>query len=85
MYYHNIKMRIIITGVAIGFFAAVFLSMYAENLFNYKLPYFIIYGIIGPFLAAVAILVLTLARKGEEKRNGIDWWEEEHTRQQREM
>ena len=70
-------MRPIITGVCIGFFAAIFLSMYAEYIFKYKLPFVLIYGIIAPFLAAIAILILILANRGERKRSGLDLWEQE--------
>ncbi|HLC68022.1 MAG TPA: hypothetical protein VJI12_04030 [archaeon] len=69
-------MKPIVTGVAIGFFAAFFLSMYAEFLFTYKLPFALIYGVIAPFLSAIAILVLVIADKAERKRSGLDWFEE---------
>ena len=68
-------MKPIIPGLSIGFFAAIFLSMYAEYLFPQKLPLVLIYGIIGPLLAAIAILVLILLDKAERKRSGLDWEE----------
>ena len=71
-------MRIVITGVCIGFFAAFFSSMYAEYLFNYRLPFAIIYGIIAPFLSAISVLVLIIADKNERKRSGLDWFEEKN-------
>ena len=69
-------MKTVLTGVCIGFFAAFFLSMYAEFLFTYRLPFVIIYGIVAPFLSAIAILVLTIANKSERRRSGLDWFEE---------
>ena len=70
-------MRIIITGISVGVFAAFFLSMYAEFLFTYRLPFVLIYGIVAPFLSSIAILVLTVANRNERKRSGLDWFEEE--------
>jgi hypothetical protein len=67
-------MRMIVTSIAIGFFSAIFLSMYAEYIFSYKLPLVIIYGIIAPFLSAVALVVFILSKREEKKRDG--WLEE---------
>lgn len=70
-------MGIVINGVGIGFFAAFFISMYGNWLFNYQLPFVIIYGIIGPFLSAIAIGIQVLVRKEKEKRDRVEGYVED--------
>ncbi len=69
-------MGVIINGIGIGFFAAFFISLYAQFLFNYILPFIIIYGILAPFLTAIAIGVQLLWKKDKEKRDRIEGYEE---------
>ncbi len=69
-------MRMIVTSIAIGFFAAIFLSMYADYLFGYKLPLAIIYGMLAPFLSACALVVFILSKRQERKRAGLNWMED---------
>lgn len=66
-------MRPILTGICIGLSAAIFVSMYAQYLFDLTLPYIVIYGIIAPLISAIATFVLALSDKNERKRNGLDW------------
>ena len=70
-------MGMIINGIGTGFFTAFFISMYAQNLFHYTLPFVLIYGMIGPFLTAVAIGIQLLIKKA--KRDGVDGYEETET------
>ena len=69
-------MRMIVTSIAIGFFSAIFLSMYADYLFSYRLPLAIIYGMIAPFLSACALFVFMLSNREERKRAGLNWLED---------
>ncbi len=67
-------MGAIINGIGVGFFAAIFIAIYAEGLFNYLLPIWIIYGILAPFFSAVAIAAFVISSK-KERRN-LEWFEE---------
>ena len=69
-------MNVIVNGIGIGFFAAIFISLYAQGLFNYILPLPIIYGIFAPLISAIAITLMILSRREEKDRN-LEWWEAE--------
>lgn len=66
-------MGIIVKGVEAGFLVAVFVSLYAEGLFGYILPLPIIYGILAPLFAAIAIFIMMLSKKDETR---MRWTEE---------
>jgi len=68
-------MGVIFEGIGIGFFAALFISLYAEGLFNSILPFWLIYGILAPFFAAITIGILTFSNKEERDKN-LEWFEE---------
>lgn len=68
-------MGVIFEGVGIGFFAALFISMYAQALFNSILPFWLIYGILAPLFAAISIAILTFSKKDQRDRN-LEWFEE---------
>ncbi len=67
-------MGMIINGVGLGLLSAVFISLYAEGLFNALIPFWIIYGIFAPLISAIAITIGMLAKK---KPGDIEWWEKE--------
>ena len=68
-------MGVIFEGIGIGFFAAIFVSLYGQGLFNYLLPFWLIYGILGPLFAALVIAALTFSKKDERDRN-LEWFEQ---------
>ena len=68
-------MGVIFEGIGIGFFAALFISLYGEGIFNYILPFWLIYGILAPLFAAITIAILTFSRKEERSKN-LEWFEE---------
>ncbi|KHO47653.1 MAG: hypothetical protein QT00_C0002G0313 [archaeon GW2011_AR5] len=68
-------MGAIFEGIGIGFFAALFISLYAEGIFNSVLPFWLIYGILAPLFAAIVIAILTFSKKDERDRN-LEWFEE---------
>jgi hypothetical protein len=70
-------MGILINGIGVGFFSAFFLSMYAEALFHYTLPFVLIYGMIGPFITAIAIGIQLLIKKA--KHDEVEGYEETDT------
>ena len=67
-------MGVVVTGGGIGFFAAVFVTMYANGLFHQQIPVIVIYGIVGPFIAAVSIFVMILLDKKEREKAERDIW-----------
>ena len=67
-------MGIILNGIGIGFLLALFISIYAEGFFGYTLPWPVIYGILAPLFAAIAIFLFMLSKKDESDR--ISWTEE---------
>ena len=69
-------MGVIVNGVGVGFFAAIFISLYMQGLFNFVLPLPIIYGIFAPLISAVAIFLMIISRRQEKDRN-LEWWEEQ--------
>ena len=69
-------MGVVINGIAIGFFAAIFISLYTQGLFNYILPLPIIYGIFAPLISAVSIFLMIVSRR-QEKDRSLEWWEDE--------
>ncbi len=68
-------MGVIFEGVGIGFFAALFVSIYAQGFFNSILPVWLIYGILAPLFAAITIAILTFSKKDERDKN-LEWFEE---------
>ena len=62
-------MGVIFEGVAIGFFAALFVSLYAQGIFSFVFPLWLIYGILAPLFAAVAVSILTFSEKDERNRS----------------
>lgn len=68
-------MGVIFEGIGIGFFAALFISLYVEGIFSYILPFWIIYGILAPLFAAIAIAILAFSKKDERDKN-LEWFEE---------
>lgn len=67
-------MGVIVNGIGVGFFAALFLSMYTEGIFNYVLPFWLIYGILAPLFGAIAMSILLLSQKKKDKN--LEWFEE---------
>ena len=67
-------MGLIINGIAMGFFAGIFVSLYTQGLFGYALPLPIIYGIFAPLISAIAITLMVVSRK-QEKDRSLEWWE----------
>jgi hypothetical protein len=68
-------MGIIFNGIGIGFFAALFVSLYAQGIFNYILPFWLIYGILAPLFSAITIAAALFSKRGEKDRN-LEWFEE---------
>ena len=68
-------MGVIFEGLGIGFFAALFVSMYAQGIFKFVLPFWLIYGILAPLFSAVVISVFILSKKDERDKN-LEWFEE---------
>ena len=66
-------MGVIINGVGIGFFSAIFISLYVVGFFNALLPIWLIYGILAPLISAIAITIGMLSKK---KPGDVEWWEE---------
>lgn len=69
-------MGAIINGIITGFFAAIFVSMYADFLLNYILPVWIIYGILAPLFSAIAITIFLYLQRKKKEQYGVQWWEE---------
>lgn len=68
-------MGVIFNGIGIGFFAALFVSLYGQGLFNYILPFWLIYGILAPLFAAITIAVFSFSKKDQRDKN-LEWFEE---------
>jgi hypothetical protein len=58
----------ILNGLGIGFFVAIFLSMYLKEFFNLIIPIYIVYGIIAPLLSAIFIFIFITLDERERKR-----------------
>lgn len=66
-------MGMIVNGVGVGFFAALFISLYAEGFFNHIFPVWLIYGILAPLFSAIALTLMLVSRKKEKP---VAWYEE---------
>ena len=60
--------HLIINGIGIGFFTALFASMYLDVYMNLVIPLFLVYGILAPLLSAVFVTIFMLRNKGEKQR-----------------
>ncbi len=67
-------MGIILNGIGVGFFVAVFLTVYLNGFFQQQVPIVLIYGIFGPLSAAIIISVLILYDKKERKKAEVPFW-----------
>ena len=67
-------MGVILNGAGIGFFVAVFFAVYANGFFQQQIPILLIYGIIGPFIAAIIVFLLMMYDKQERTKAEIPFW-----------
>jgi len=63
------KMRhVIINGVGIGVFIALFASIYLKEFMNLVMPITLVYGILAPLISAVFVTIFMLRSKEEKQR-----------------
>jgi len=66
--------NIIINSLGLGFFIAIFISLYLKEFLNFVMPVYLVYGIIAPMLSAVFITIFVLLNKQEKKRAERELW-----------
>lgn len=60
--------HVILNGIGIGAFIALFASMYLKEFMNLILPIFLVYGILAPLISAVFVTIFMLKNKREREQ-----------------